>query len=263
MRRSTWAMVAAPAEVGAGALVTYLALYVPSPPGDGEDGDVAGALGAAAKEAAGRLIMASVGMTGMVGGVLDLLFGAGDLLLPSPFVVRDAGGGDRMLRAGELATLPPTPAVQLEGHYTSLLTTRGIGFSAGPGLGHWATPHLRLRYTADACYEVALLQHGRLDRVVEAEGERAHLFFGAGPTVRADWLLGRRRHWGRYPARSLVIEASGRVVWSTAGDRFLDWRAAIGYQGGRSAILLGASQMHGRDRYPQVDLGYTMTFETD
>ena len=263
--RRMWAMAAGPLEIAGGALLTYLALFTPAQPSDADS--VTEALGDAAEEAAGRAIMGSIGMAAITGGIGDLLLGGADWFFPSPFIVRGADGDRRMLTVAELYDRPPTPVLQLDPAVASIINLRGAGGELGLGVAHWASPRLRLRYGVDLGYEIAMLDGGRIDPV-DAEGQRADLFLGGGPSVRVDIALGRRHYWGRYPGIAITLLAAGRVAWSDHGDRYLGWRAAAGLNlGGKNlagiTLLLGASQLHGRDRHPVPELSFVYVLKTD
>ncbi len=264
--RRIWAMAAGPLEMAAGALVTYLALYAPSQPSDADS--VTEALGDAAKEAAGRALLAGIGMGAITGGIGDLLLGGADWLFPSPFVVTGDDGEPRMLKLEELYDRPPTPVLQLDPAIASIINLRGAGGDLGLGVAHWPSARLRLRYGVDLGYEVAMLDGGRVDPV-DAEGKRADLYLGGGPSVRMDLALGRRSYWGRYPGTAITLRAAGRLAWSDHGDRYLGWRAAAGLNLGSGknlgglALLLGATQLHGRDRGPVPELSFVYVLRTD
>jgi hypothetical protein len=258
--RSTWAVVAGPAEIAAGLLLTYLALFAPTQPSDADT--VTGALGDAAKEAAGRAILASVGMGLVTWGIGDLLLGGADRLLRSPFIVPGDDGNPRMLTLDEIYQRPPSPVLQLDPAVATLISTRGMGGVVGLGLAHWPSARLRLRYAAELGYQVAAFDGGRIDPV-DAEGERADLFLGGGPSVRIDIPLGRRQYWGRYPRFAITAVAAGTVAWSEAGDRYLGWRAGAGLTTGIVSAVLGASQLHGRDRSPVPELTFLYVLRTD
>jgi hypothetical protein len=224
-------LIAAPIEIALGAGITALALYARSQPPESDS--VSGRLEEAGKDALTRLLFASIGMAGVVGGLGDLTLGALDGLAPSPFATGE-GTGRRLLTLEEIAEGPPLRSLQLDAHGRMQATLRGTESQLGIGAFHWLGRRVRLRHS------LSLGAGARFEN--QADGTT----LSAAYELRVDLALGRHK-LGRYPRSSI----------------FGNWRTGLGVSRNETLFMLGVSKIEGFDRSSAIEFGVGMDFSAN